>query len=188
MDMSMVKGRRPMLAGRLKTDKHDRAVEDVVGWYASVKLDGYRCFWDGQYLFSKSGRKLPHPPWFTKGFPSTPLDGELYAGPGTRARLSGITRNKHNPWWGKIRFMVFDMPSLAPFKKRIERLSKYTPKTRVIGKIRHVRVKSIQQLHCMFKATTRHGGEGLVVRKGDTPYKPGVRSRTFLKYKPRGIN
>mmetsp|Transcript_11446 Transcript_11446/g.9855 ORF Transcript_11446/g.9855 Transcript_11446/m.9855 type:complete len:80 (+) Transcript_11446:1247-1486(+) len=51
---------------------------DPTGWYMSEKLDGVRCFWNGSQMYSRNGNRFFPPKWFTKGFPDSPLDGELW--------------------------------------------------------------------------------------------------------------
>ena len=36
-------------------------------WLVSEKYDGVRAWWDGQALYSRTGRRLPAPAWFTEG-------------------------------------------------------------------------------------------------------------------------
>ena len=48
---------------------------DISGWWMSEKLDGVRGYWTGKQLVSRSGIPFHAPQWFTKNFPSTPLDG-----------------------------------------------------------------------------------------------------------------
>ena len=53
---------------------------DIKGWWMSEKLDGVRGYWTGNMLISRSGNPFHVPEWFTRDFPSTPLDGELWIG------------------------------------------------------------------------------------------------------------
>ena len=45
-------------------------------YLVSEKLDGVRGYWNGSIMFSRSGRRINLPEWFTKGFPDYPVDGE----------------------------------------------------------------------------------------------------------------
>jgi DNA ligase-1 len=49
---------------------------DIRGWWMSEKLDGVRGYWTGSQMISRSGQAFVTPPWFTRDFPSVPLDGE----------------------------------------------------------------------------------------------------------------
>ena len=55
---------------------------DIAGWYMSEKLDGVRAYWNGRELLSRTGNRFAAPHWFTAGFPSFELDGELWIGRG----------------------------------------------------------------------------------------------------------
>ena len=55
---------------------------DLTDWWVSEKYDGVRGFWDGRTLRTRGGERIAAPPWFTAGWPATPLDGELWAGRG----------------------------------------------------------------------------------------------------------
>lgn len=172
-----------MLGRRLTTDKHDNPIQNVRGWYASEKFDGYRCFWDGKRLTSRSGRTIRCPSWFTHGFPSRcHMDGELFAGYRTRTKLSGITRNPNNPWWRRVRYMVFDLPNSRPFKDRISCL-KNISNSGTLATVLYRRVTSAKQLRKFFKAIITRGGEGVILREPNSLYKQG-RSSLFLKYLP----
>ena len=51
---------------------------DVSQYLVSEKYDGVRALWDGKALHTRAGRLIAAPAWFTKGFPKTALDGELW--------------------------------------------------------------------------------------------------------------
>lgn len=114
----------------------DRA--KVAGWYASEKLDGTRCFWDGGLsrdiatravpwanldksfkpvatgLWSRYGNVIAAPDWFLNQLPPFPLDGELHCGRKNFQKLRSIV-GKHTPdpvAWEAVEFAVFDSPSL----------------------------------------------------------------------------
>ncbi len=57
----------------------DQKVE-IKGWWMSEKLDGVRGYWTGKELISRAGNPFHTPKWFTRDFPPTPLDGELWIG------------------------------------------------------------------------------------------------------------
>ena len=56
--------------------------ENIVGWYASEKLDGCRGYWNGEWMFSRSGRVIPIPETWRAKLPSMHFDGEIWAGRG----------------------------------------------------------------------------------------------------------
>jgi DNA ligase-1 len=63
-----------MLATAFNPDVHD-----PTGYYMSEKLDGVRCIWDGQELYSRYGNKFNPPDNLKFALPKDfPLDGELW--------------------------------------------------------------------------------------------------------------
>jgi DNA ligase-1 len=85
---------------------------DVTQYWVSEKLDGVRARWDGTKLISRGGLIFAAPEWFTHGFPSTPLDGELWTERGRYENVSSIV-SKHQPHegWRSVHLMVFDLPA-----------------------------------------------------------------------------
>src|SRR3990167_8265802 len=67
---------------------------EVAGWLLSEKLDGVRCLWTGKQLITRNGRSLSAPGWFTRAFPNSTLDGELYMGRGNYHTLSQLLRKR----------------------------------------------------------------------------------------------
>ena len=98
----------------------------IAGYFASEKLDGMRCLWDGGMslsmyadeidfantskdhklresrvlctgLWSRTGKVIRCPEWFGQLMPmNIPLDGELYLGPGRFQELVSIVK-RHEP-------------------------------------------------------------------------------------------
>lgn len=126
-----------MLAHTYKPTKHD-----IGGWYASEKLDGMRCFWDGgvsrgkpkrevpwanndkddRYvdeqiatgLWSRYGNVIHAPDKWLDHLPKMPLDGELYI-PRYRQELMKIVK-KLDPDasdWDEVKFHCFDIPVIT---------------------------------------------------------------------------
>ena len=128
------------MAGYLLQQAHkldpDRA--KVGGWYASEKLDGTRCFWDGGLsrdiatqavpwanldksfkpvasgLWSRYGNVIAAPDWFLNQLPPYPLDGELHCGRNTLQKLRSIIgeHKADEKAWKAVEYAVFDSPSL----------------------------------------------------------------------------
>ena len=174
---------------RLKTNRHNKPLEPVTGWYASEKFNGIRGRWDGVHMRGKSGKIFAVPGWFKRQLPNIPLDGELYAGTGTRPSLSGLARNPNSVWWDKVCYMVFDIPvPRTVFQQRVLLLANRFKNRRrgVIVPVQHTRLRSIRHARAMFSRVLRRGGEGLVLRHPMSDYKPG-RHNTFKKFKPYGI-
>jgi ATP-dependent DNA ligase len=61
---------------------HEDVEIDLSRYWVSEKYDGVRACWDGSQLLSRAGNVIHAPAWFTARWPTTPLDGELWAGRG----------------------------------------------------------------------------------------------------------
>ena len=160
---------------------------DVAAYWVSEKLDGVRARWDGRVLLSRSGNRFNAPPWFVAGFPAIPLDGELWLGRGSFERLSGLVRRKvpDHEAWREVRFMVFDLPLHATdFNGRLQRLREIfaTLDSPTIGLVAQRRLESREALMALLNEVVEQGGEGLMLRKADAPYRAG-RSADLLKLK-----
>ena len=159
-------------------------------YWVSEKYDGVRGYWDGEKLLTRGGERVNAPAWFTEGWPTTPLDGELWAGRGQFSKAVSTVRQQNaspslDAGWRGIRFMVFDLPAYGgPFTDRIAPLQK------VVNDIGQPWVQAVVQsrvadhaaLQVLLKKTVKLGGEGLMLHRGDAPYK-GVRNDDLLKVK-----
>ena len=68
-------------------------VQDPTGWWMSEKLDGVRCYWDGNGgMFSRNANRFHAPAFFLDGLPKSPLDGELFFGRGQFDRTMAVVR------------------------------------------------------------------------------------------------
>jgi len=122
------------LAHTFNPDKHC-----VGGYFASEKLDGMRCFWDGGTsrgrpsaqipwantakdfrlkeeviatgLWSRYGKVIRAPDWFLDKLPPhIPLDGELYLGPGQFQELVSIVkRHDADNRWEFVKYCIFEI-------------------------------------------------------------------------------
>ncbi len=160
---------------------------DLTGWLVSEKLDGVRAQWDGARLLSRSGRAIAAPAWFTAGLPGDPLDGELYAGPGTLERVQGLSRRASTSGtdWDGVRFCVFDAPA-APggYTERLAMLARIGAALPAHAEwVRHDPCPGRAWLAARFAAVVAAGGEGLVARHPDGPYRSGERSQWVAKIK-----
>lgn len=161
---------------------------DLGRYWVSEKLDGVRARWDGARLISRGGRHIQAPAWFLEGFPTTPLDGELWMGRGTFERMSATARQgEPDPLvWGQARFMVFDLPGQeGPFGQRLAALRVMltpapSPHLALIGQSR---ISDHASLMARLQEVVAAGGEGLMLHRDDSPYRAG-RSDDLLKVKP----
>ncbi|MGH8184088.1 MAG: DNA ligase [Rhodanobacteraceae bacterium] len=161
---------------------------DLPRYWVSEKFDGVRGYWDGHRLLTRGGVVVQAPAWFTKNWPDTPMDGELWAGYGQFERASTIVRSSSadDPMWHRMSYRVFDLPARrGDFDARVPAIRK------VVASIGAPWVVAIRQFHvddeAQLKAALKHvldkGGEGLVLHRGDVPYRAG-RGVGLLKLKP----
>lgn len=167
---------------------HEGDTLNLPAWRVSEKFDGVRAWWDGHRLLTRSGAVIAAPAWFTAGWPATPLDGELWAGRGRFEQASAIVRRQQasDPDWRTLRYEVFDLPA-APgdFDARLRALQI------TVQAIDQPWVAAVEQRRCgtpadlraAFETVVAAGGEGLMLKRGDSTYAAG-RSRDLLKYKP----
>lgn len=161
---------------------------DLQRYWVSEKYDGVRGYWDGQALWTRQGTPIAAPPWYTAGWPTTPMEGELWAGRGQFARAQSITRKATptNAEWKDLRFMVFDAPA-APgsFTQRMQAMTQF------VAAVQQPWVQAAPQwietdetrLMAQMERVVREGGEGLMLHKASALYRSG-RGDAVLKLKP----
>lgn len=162
---------------------------DLSRYWVSEKFDGVRGYWDGHQLWTRGGQVIAVPAWFTDNWPDTAMDGELWAGYGRFSRASAIVRTAgvDDAVWHEMSYRVFDLPRHGgDFDSRVSAIGKRVDR---IGDpwvvaIRQFRVTDKKQLHAALERVLAKGGEGLVLHRGDMPYRPG-RGVGLLKLKPR---
>ncbi len=156
----------------------------IRGWWMSEKLDGIRAFWDGADLRTRSGLRLAAPPWFTKGLPEWPLDGELWVGRGQFAQTLSIVRDSvPGPEWRQVRFAVFDAPEVPGDLEARQAFLKQLPLPEQAFRVPQQRVADEATLQEELERVVQSGGEGLVLRRPHSLYVSG-RSSDWLKVKP----
>ncbi len=161
---------------------------DVTRYWVSEKFDGVRAQWDGHTLRFRGGGVVPAPAWFTAGFPSVPLDGELWIARDQFDRLSGAVRRIEpvDTEWQQVHYLIFELPGAAgDFSTRIRQMQAYVLQARVpwLRVIEQTRVASHAELKTRLDTIVRAGGEGLMLHRADAPYVTG-RSDVLLKLKP----
>ena len=160
---------------------------DLQDYWVSEKYDGVRGYWDGSALRTRGGETVNAPAWFTAGWPSTALDGELWAGRGQFTQAQSTTRrdNAGDAAWRQIRFMVFDLPAhpgsfdarLAALKTTVARISQPW-----VQAVPQQRIANDAALQALLQSTVRAGGEGLMLHRGASLYRAG-RSDDLIKVK-----
>jgi DNA ligase 1 len=161
---------------------------DLADYWVSEKMDGIRGYWDGKQLWTRAGTAVAAPDWFTADWPTTPMDGELWAGRGRFDFASATVRalQPDTARWQQMRFMVFDMPA-APgmFDERLQQLQtllagKHSPRLEAVEQVRvATHAALMQQLETVLKS----GGEGLMLHRGRSRYQ-AERNDDLLKVKP----
>lgn len=168
----------------------DYAGQDVTGWLAQEKHDGWRALWTGSELVTREGKRLAAPSWFTAGLPKVALDCELIAAGGitTPNRVNSLIRRKRGGW-GELELVVFDAPGAEPFAMRHVRASSYFASSGLapapFARVANIwQVASIAALNAALVAIQERKGEGIIVREPTSAYVAG-RVTTMLKVKQR---
>ncbi len=161
---------------------------DLEQYWVSEKLDGVRAYWNGQQLISRQGNIYPAPAWFTKGFPSQALDGELWLGRQQFQTLLSIVRKKQaiDSEWKKVKYFVFDQPELdLPFSLRLKNLQQLVSASNnpYLHSVKQFRINNPEQLQQQLDRVVTLGGEGLMLHHADAYYHAG-RNNNLLKVKP----
>ena len=162
-----------------------RSGTTLVGYWVSEKLDGVRGYWDGTQLWTRGGQRITPPAWFTAGWPSTALDGELWAGHAAFAAAVSTVRQHDagDAAWRKMRYQVFDLPTHSgSFDARLAALQQLSLPAWV-QPVAQSRVANHPALQALLRQTVQAGGEGLVLHRGDAMLaSPG--KDDLLKLKP----
>lgn len=159
----------------------------LADYWVSEKYDGVRGYWDGHTLRTRGGETVAAPAWFTAGWPTTPMDGELWAGRGRFAHAQSTTRQQQpdDAAWRQMRFMVFDLPAHGGvFDERLRALKALVASIQQdwVQAVPQQRVATDAALQALLQRTVRAGGEGLMLHKGSSLYRSG-RSDDLIKLK-----
>ncbi|WP_367850100.1 DNA ligase [Rhodoferax sp. WC2427] len=189
---------RLLLVVAVATPLHSRASPPVLqrptayrggialdNYWVSEKLDGVRGYWDGTQLWTRGGQPIRAPAWFTAGWPSAALDGELWAGHGAFATAVSTVRQAGagEAAWRQMRYRLFDLPGHSgAFDARLAALQQLALPAWV-QPVAQMRVASHPALQVLLRQTVQAGGEGLVLHRGDALLdSPG--KDDLLKLKP----
>lgn len=141
----------------------------LAGYWVSEKLDGVRGYWDGSQLWTRGGQRITPPAWFTAGWPSTALDGELWAGHGAFATAVSTVRQTGagDAAWRQMRYRLFDLPGhTGIFDLRLAALQQLALPAWV-QPVAQARVANQAALQALLRQTVQAGGEGLVLHRGE---------------------
>lgn len=160
----------------------------LLDYWLSEKYDGLRGLWDGQQLLTRGGEAVFAPDWFTAGWPTEPMDGELWIGRGRFEEVLSTVR-RQTPFdeaWRRVHFMVFDLP--AHPGRFTERIWAYHTLVRQLNQpwvqaVAQERVASHTELMARLDRLVKAGGEGLMLHRGDSFYR-AERNNDLLKVKP----
>ncbi len=160
---------------------------DVSQYWVSEKLDGVRARWDGKQLLSRNGQVFATPAWFTKDFPSIPLDGELWIGRERFEETASVVRKQQpHEGWRTVRLMVFDLPEHGgAFDERVFAMKHiatqiHSPHLTIIEQETFASEEALRQ---RLQEVLAQGGEGLMLHRKIARYASG-RSQDLLKLKP----
>ncbi|QKF69940.1 DNA ligase [Campylobacter hyointestinalis] len=159
--------------------------ENLSGWYASEKYDGIRAIWDGKNLKSRNDKIINAPKWWLKDFPSFAIDGELWSERGEFEFISSVVSSFDDKGWENIKFMIFDVPNASGnLLERLDILREFLKQNpnKFIKIIEQKKLNSNEDAFAFLDDITNGGGEGVVVRNANAPYKKG-RSGEILKLK-----
>ncbi|MDG6099012.1 DNA ligase [Alteromonas sp. ZYF713] len=155
-------------------------------YLVSEKLDGIRARWTGTKLITRNGNPIYPPPWFTRDWPTEPLDGELWSRRGSFEEIASTVLSHHpDERWQKIKMMVFDLPVTGlPFEERVERMQTLIAQANnpSLQMIKQFTLDSLPALEDALDNITQQGGEGLMLHHRQAYYQQG-RNPGLLKVK-----
>jgi DNA ligase-1 len=160
--------------------------QDPTGMVVMEKFRGCRGEWDGERLWSKSGKLIPAPAWFTAGLPRRlRLSGEIFAGyckiesaARTAAQYGHFIRGTHT-------FIVFDCPSSkGGIQHRMERATEAITwgLQECIEVAPSYICDGLDDLINRLEAVQQCGGEGLMLHRINATWQMG-RTSSLLKVK-----
>lgn len=157
----------------------DWAGQNTNGWLVSEKLDGWRLLWDGKQYLTRQGYVMDCPASWYVGMPSTPLDGELFAGRGEFNSIQGRIRDG----FVGLSFHVFDAPSDKPFVDRAKDVLALDLPAHCHKVFQGV-CDGTQGVFDAAAEIVANGGEGVVVRNPRAKYEAG-RTWDVLRWVPQ---
>ena len=168
------------------------------GWLFEVKWDGYRAIarlaGGAATLTSRNGNDLTARfPTVAKALeraartPDCVIDGEVCALDGEgRANFSAMQQGKAGTSYIYVAFDLFEVDGepivelpLTERRKRLEALLDRRNRTVQLS-------EAFEDGEALFAAAEEQGFEGVVAKRAESPYRPGRRSREWLKIKTHG--
>lgn len=177
----------PLQHGKALTDQHI----DINQYYISEKLDGVRGYWDGLHLYTRQGNIINVPESFTKNWPNTALDGELWSKRNHFDHISGcVRRNKAQACWQSINFHIFDLPKhQGSFHERVVVMDSLcqTLRQTTIQCVQQLKLRNTTELNHLLDQVIAQQGEGLMLHHQDALYQ-AKRVNHLLKLKPSYVD
>ena len=161
-------------------------LDQYVGYYVQEKYRGVRLAWDGRAAWSRQGVEVELPANWYESMPTTPLDAELYDGVDGERRCASAIRFGPKHFTKTMRIIAFDCPTMpdAPWEHRIAAVLIAVEATDFdrIEWAPYSRVKSVEAMLASLQEVHDRQGEGLVLRKPGSLYRPGY-SDNIIKLK-----
>lgn len=178
-------GDKPSINTRITLAQQWKPGVCVTGYLLSEKLDGMRAFWDGEKMWSRTGKPVHAPEWFLQGLAGgTELDGELFLGRGRFQDCMSIVRRTDQPQsWETVKFVVFDAPSAAGgIAERLKAAEKAVSRAKYAVLHPHSACAGEDELVAELAKIEAAGGEGLMLRNPTAAHRGG-RTSDLLKVK-----
>lgn len=149
--------RKPSGNAPLLQHGRDWEGDNPSGWFVTEKLDGCRCYWDGDTAWSKDGNIIQLPEHIRRDLPRMPLDGEIYAGRGNFEIARSAVQ--YNRWLDEVRFVAFDRPNIiGHHRERTRNLAHHWPDC-----LTSYVCESYAELMDDLRRVQANGGEGLML-------------------------
>lgn len=141
----------------------------------SEKLDGVRCYWDGETMYTRNGNRIFAPKeWIAELPAGIALDGELWSGRDSFQSIVSTVRRvePESDRWKHIKFMVFDGPALkGGFQQRLKALSSEISKSNTVVKLIEQTVcKGKEDLESQMETICGGKGEGVMIKCPKSKY------------------
>lgn len=153
----------------------------LAGFHLTEKLDGLRIEIRAGRPYSKQGHPLRLPPWLAFGLSAFTWEvhAELYAGPGYRARLAGLTQSlapDPSAWPSATGLYIFDWRRTLPDRlpSGFFLVPSFGPAESTVSALR------------LASAIISAGGEGLMARCPNLPWQAG-RTMGLIKIKAAAL-
>ena len=156
---------------------NDWTGQDVSGWWASEKLNGWRIWWDGSAMRMRLNNRLVAPDWFTANQPAFELDMELHMGRGCTD--TDVHRAVAAREWSRLRLTAFDVPGYL-IESAIKILNTLP------DAVAHVRVETTGEALAFRNLIGDVGGEGIMLRRAGSAYQEW-RTDDLLKMKVSAV-